>query len=367
MNISSILSIAGWALIIGLGLYIFYVVTLRSQRHDAKINILIVLLLLIGGVALNTLGAGLVFIDQFEAGVVVSPLSPGGVRPDPIGPGIHFVTPFIESVERFSTAKQEYTMSGSTNEGALQGNDAVEARTNDAQQVFIDATIRFYVEPLQVVQLRRVWQTQDRYISGFVRPTSRNVIYNTTSRYQVEDIYGAKRAELQQIVQDQLVTEFAKQGLVLEAFQLRNITFSPEYAQSIEQKQIAQQQSEQAKLLVQKSQQEADQLRAKVKGEADAVVLRATGDSQAAITRAQGDAQALKLIADALKTNPDLLTYTYIQKLAPNVGLILLPAGGNNPFILDLNQLQKQAQIQPPAPTSEPTSTTPISPTVPTP
>jgi regulator of protease activity HflC (stomatin/prohibitin superfamily) len=128
--------------------------------------------------------------------------------------------------------------------------------------------------------------------------------------------------------------QFAQQGLILDAFQLRNVTFTPEYAQSIEQKQIAQQQSEQAKLLVQKSQQEADQLRAKVKGEADAVVLRATGDSQAAVTRAQGDAEALRLIADALKTNPDLLTYTYIQKLAPNVGLIMLPAGGNNPFIL---------------------------------
>ena len=165
-----------------------------------------------------------------------------------------------------------------------------------------------------------------------------------TARYKVEDVYGVKRTELQQVINDQLAAEFTKQGLILEAFQLRNITFSPEYAQSIEQKQIAQQQSEQAKLLVQKSQQEADQLRAKVKGEADAVVLRATGDSQAAVTRAQGDAEALKLIADALKTNPDLLTYTYIQKLAPNVGLIMLPAGGNNPFILNLNDLQNQAK-----------------------
>jgi regulator of protease activity HflC (stomatin/prohibitin superfamily) len=366
MSISSMLSILGWALIIGLGLYVFYIATLRSQRHDAKVNIIIVLVLLIGGLGLNTLGSGLVFVDQFESGVVVSPLSPGGVRPDPLTAGIHWILPFIESVDRFSIAKQEYTMSGSVGEGALQGNDAVEARTSDAQQVYVDATVRFYVNPLQVVQLRRTWQSQDRYISGFVRPTTRNIIYNTTSRYRVEDVYGVKRAELQQIIQDQLLVEFDKQGLILDAFQLRNITFSPEYAQSIEQKQIAQQQSEQAKLLVQKSQQEADQLRAKVKGEADAVVLRATGDAEAAVTRAEGDAKALKLIADALKTNPDLLTYTYIQKLAPNVGLILLPAGGNNPFILDLNQLQSQLPKTTPS-VSTPTTSTPVSPTLPTP
>ncbi|MBI5568137.1 MAG: hypothetical protein HY870_24795, partial [Chloroflexi bacterium] len=191
MSISSMLSILGWALIIGLGLYVFYVATLRSQRRDAKVNIIIVLVLLIGGLGLNTLGSGLVFVDQFESGVVVSPLSPGGVRPDPLTAGIHWILPFIESVDRFSIAKQEYTMSGSIGEGAVQGNDAVEARTSDAQQVYVDATVRFYVDPLQVVQLRRTWQSQDRYISGFVRPTTRNVIYNTTSRYRVEDVYGA--------------------------------------------------------------------------------------------------------------------------------------------------------------------------------
>ncbi len=364
MSISSILSIAGWVLLVGLGLYIFWIATLRSQRRDAKINIIIVLILVIGGLGLNTLGAGLVFIDQFEAGVVVSPLTSGGVRPDPIGPGIHWIIPFVESVDRFSTAKQEYTMSGTANEGAQQGNDAVEARTSDGQQVYIDATVRFYADPQQVVQLRRTWQSEDRYIGGFVRPTTRNVIYNTAARYKVEDVYGAKRTELQQVINDQLLGEFTKQGLVLDAFQLRNITFSPEYAQSIEQKQIAQQQSEQAKLLVQKSQQEADQLRASAKGQADAVATRAQGDAEAAVTKAKGDAEALRLIADALKTNPDLLTYTYIQKLAPNVGLILLPSSGSNPLILDLKQLQQQATSTAP---SVPTPTAPTTTTVTTP
>ena len=357
MSFSTIFSIIGWVLLIGLGLYVFYVISMRSQRRPAKMSILVVLVLLVGGLVMLTLGAGLVFIDQFESGVVVSPLSEGGVRPQPIGPGIHFVTPFIEYVDRFSTAKQEYTMSGTPTEGAVQANDAVEARTSDGQQVFIDATVRYYPDRAKVVELRQIWQTQDRYISGFVRPTTRNVIYNTASKYKVEEIYGSKRTELQQDIQAQLVEEFAKQGLVLDAFQLRNVTFTPEYSQSVEQKQIAQQQAEQAKLLVQKSQQEADQLRAKVKGEADAVILRATGDAEAAVTKAKGDAEALRLIAEALNANPDLLTYTYIQKLAPNVGVIMLPSSGNNPFILDLKDLQSQAL---PLPVATPSVTQPF-------
>src|SRR5512136_1148192 len=172
MAFSTILSIIGWVLLIGLGLYIFYIVSMRSQRRPAKMSVLVVAVLLIGGLAMLTLGAGLVFIDQFEAGVVISPLTAGGVRPEPIGPGIHFVTPFVESVDRFATAKQEYTMSGKATEGAVQGDDAVEARTSDGQQVYIDATVRYYADPARVVDLRRTWQGQDRYITGFVRPTA---------------------------------------------------------------------------------------------------------------------------------------------------------------------------------------------------
>lgn len=357
MNISAIFTIAGWAMLIGLGLYVFYVLSMRSQRRPAKLSALVVALLLIGGIVLLTLGAGLVFIDQTEAGVVVSPLTPGGVRPNPLLPGIHFVIPFVEYVERFRTDQQAYTMSGKINEGAVVGNDAVEALTSDAQKVYIDATVRFHADPVDAVKLRGLWLTEGRYTEGFVRPTSRSAIYNTTSRYRVEEIYALRRAELQTSIEAALIDQFRQQGLVLDAFQLRNIEFSPEFQQSVEQKQIAQQQAEQAKLLVQKSQQEADQLRAKVKGEADAVILRANGDAEAAVTRAKGDAEALKLIADALKSNPDLLTYTYIQKLAPNVGVIMLPSGGQMPFILDLKDLQNQAL---PPPVATPSATAPV-------
>jgi hypothetical protein len=40
------------------------------------------------------------------------------------------------------------------------------------------------------------------------------------------------------------------------------------------------------------------------------------------------------LIAAALKNNPDLLTYQYIQKLAPNVQVMYLPSG--QPYLIPL-------------------------------
>ena len=61
---------------------------------------------------------------------------------------------------------------------------------------------------------------------------------------------------------------------------IRNITFSPEYAASVEQKQIAEQTAQQAKLTVEQRRQEAEQARQVAQGAADAVVIAAKGDAE---------------------------------------------------------------------------------------
>jgi regulator of protease activity HflC (stomatin/prohibitin superfamily) len=245
-------------------------------------------------------------------------------------------------------------MSGTPSEGAVQGNDAVEGRTSDGQQVFIDATVRFSVDPAKAVEVRRRWQSQERYMTGFVRPTTRNVIYNTSARYKVEEIYGSKRAELQQQIYEQLITEYSRQGLLLEAFQLRNITFTADYAKSIEEKQIAEQNALRAKFLVEQQKQEAERVRVEAEGQRDAAITRAEGEAQATILRAQAEAEALRLVSEALQANPDLLTFRYIEKLAPTISTVLLPS--NAPFIIDIQSLLEQ-QAPPVVITPEPTPT----------
>jgi len=343
MNISPILTIAGWALLIGLGLYIFSVVSLRSQRREMKISIVLVILLLIGGLGLNILGSGLVFIDQFEAGVVVSPLSEGGVRPEPLGPGIHFVIPFIESVDRFSVAKQEYTMSGSVNEGAQKGNDSVEARTSDGQVVLVDASVIFSVDPNQVVNVHIRWQ--DRYVDGVIRAISRGVIRDTVSQYGIEQVYSTHRVEMTDTIKRELTRRFADNGLFLVDFVLRNIAFSQEYSASVEQKQIAEQLAQQAAFTVEQRRQEAEQARQVAQGLADAVVIKAQGDAEARLIEAEAEAQAIELLAAALALNPDVLTLEYIQKLAPNIQVMLVPT--ENPFLLPLPSLGGGATTTP--------------------
>jgi regulator of protease activity HflC (stomatin/prohibitin superfamily) len=331
MDNFAIFSVAGWLLIFALVGYIVYVGMQRSQGRMLRFSVTIILLLLIGGLGLNTLGNGLVFIQPQERGVVISALSNTGYRGPAINPGLHLVVPYMESVKRYSVAQQAYTMSKATSEGQIKGDDSVMARTADGQLVYIDATVQYQVDESRVIDLYVKWQ--DRYTDDFVRPQSRSIIYNRTAAYKVEEVYSTKRDELAAQITRDLGGVFEQNGLKLTSFLLRNVTFSDEYAQSIEQKQIAQQNAERAKFLVELEQQEAERVRVQAKGQADAAISRAQGDAESTVIRAKAQAESLGLISNALKDNPNLLTYEYIDKLSPNVQTIMLPS--NQPFLLD--------------------------------
>ena len=86
--------------------------------------------------------------------------------------------------------------------------------------------------------------------------------------------------------------------------------------------------------------------------------VEAAGFKDAAVIRAQREAESLKLVSEALAANPNLLMYRYIEKLAPNTQVMMVP--NNVPFIFDLKGLGASSampsptQVLPVQPTAEP-------------
>ena len=139
---------------------------------------------------------------------------------------------------------------------------------------------------------------------------------------------------------DAMRTKLSENGLILSDFIVRNIEFSPEYAASVEQKQIAEQQAQQAKFTVEQRKQEAEMARQVAQGKSDAAVISAEGESKARRIRANAEADALTAIGKALSTQPDLLTYQYISSLAPGIQVMLVP--NDNPYILPIPSINPQ-------------------------
>lgn len=285
-------------------------------------------------VLMTVVSAGLVFIQPEQRGVVISALDPQGYRGEALQPGLRWVVPFFENVVTYPISRQLYTMTIA--EGGAGTDDLeVAARTSDGQEVFIDGSVIFSIDPAEVIDVHIQWK--NRYDTELVRPQARGIIRDAASQYGVEEIVTTQRDAFKDQIVAELTGKLAENGLILVDFVLRNITFSPEYAASVEQKQIAEQQAQQAALIVEQRRQEAEQARQTARGQADAAVIAAEGRAEARLIEADAEARALELIAAALAGNPDLITYNYVQKLAPGIQVMLVP--NDNPFLLPLPTL----------------------------
>ena len=298
----------------------------NRPRFNNRLAVIAAVVIAVGVLLSSTF----IFLQADEYAVVKSYLQPKGYRSEAIGPGLHLIIPFIESVQKYSVARQTYTMSSTSSEGAVQGDDSIQARTKDGQQIFIDASVIYAVDPTQLIRLHTNWQ--NRYEENVVRPVARAAIRDAVSQFGVEELVSTKRAELEQTIRDEIQAGLGANNIIMSDFLLRNIRFSDEYAAAVEQKQIAEQQAQQAKFVVEQKKQEAEQARQTAKGQADAAVISATGAAEARLINAEAEAKANQLLSESL--TEILLQYQYILKLAPGVQTIFIPSG--NQFILPL-------------------------------
>jgi prohibitin 2 len=348
MNIATVLrALSSLSWVVALGVIVLAVVRAsRGRSFKAATGLVIGAIVL--ALVLTTISAGLVFIQPEERGIVISAVAAKGYRDTALQPGLRWVIPFAENVIIYPISRQTYTMSIAPEEGQIRGDDSVAARTSDGQEVVIDASVIFAIDPDRVIDVHIAWQT--RYDRDLVRPLARGIIRDEASQYTVDEIVSAKRIELIEGINETMAEKFEENGLVLVDFVLRNIQFSPEYAASVEQKQIAEQLAQQAAFVVQQREQEAEQARKVAKGEADALVIAATGRAEARLIEAEAEAKALELIAAALRDNPEVLTFEYISKLAPGIQVMLLPY--DNPFLLPLPEFE-EAEVVIPTPVPE--------------
>jgi len=86
---------------------------------------------------------------------------------------------------------------------------------------------------------------------------------------------------------------------------------------------------------------ERDRLKIEAEGRAQAVKIEAEAQATAIVIQAQARAQAIELERQALQSDERYLQLYYIEKLAPNVRVMLVPS--NAPFLLPLPDLMSDA------------------------
>lgn len=274
----------------------------RSAGIVAMICIGVIWLLLTGFFMIKPVKAGEVGIVRQFGGIVGQ-----------TSEGVAIIAPW-QSMDTVSIRTERHTF-GSTEA-------PITAASAETQDVFIVATINYSVSSSNVQDLIRDVGTN--WFDVLVPTRVNQYIKQETAKWATIDIIP-NREQIRQAVLIRLRNDLGENySITVSDFLIDNISFSPEYTQAIEDKQVATEQAEAADNRTAVVAAEADQTRTRAQGEADAVEIAA-----------QGQANANALLSASL--TPELLQWQAIQQLGPNVDIALIPSGEG--LILDPSTL----------------------------
>jgi regulator of protease activity HflC (stomatin/prohibitin superfamily) len=296
------------------------IVVAASRGNNVSRGILMAAVGFVLGIVFMIISEGLLVVEATERAIIFNTVS--GELSEEREPGISIVIPGVQRAIIYDVSQQNFTMSGTATSG---DEGAIRSRSIDGQEVLIDLTIIFSIDPTQVATLHRNWP-QRNYVEGFVRPTARSVVRDVVALLRAEQIYGGSREQMQEEIYTDLVPAFQAQGLVLSSALIRDINFSDAFINAIEAKQVEEQQLERAETA-------AERARTEARGAADAAIETARGEGEAIRIRAGAEAEALRLVSEQIAANPNLIQYLYVTTLSDNINIALVPS--SSPFLFD--------------------------------
>ncbi len=218
-----------------------------------------------------------------------------------------------------------------------------EAASKDLQDVSSKVTLNFRLDPSKVADVVRT--LGDTYTRVIIVPAVQESVKAVTAKYDAGDLIGL-RADVKNAIVNALTDRLSQHGIIVDTLSITDFKFSPTFTTAIEAKVGAVQRALEAENKLKQVQIEAQQAAAQAEGQKNAAIQQAEGSRQAAILNADGQAQAILKVAKAQADANDLLNktitdqiikYTTVQKLSPDIKVILLPSGQN--FLLDSSLL----------------------------
>jgi regulator of protease activity HflC (stomatin/prohibitin superfamily) len=270
---------------------------------------------LIGGLIL----ALIIFIG-FNAFVIINPGQAGVLsilgraKDGVLLEGLHYKPPFVSTVDIYDVTVQKFEV-------------PAQSSTKDLQDLSASFAINFRLDPLQVVEIRRKQGTLQNIVAKIIAPQTQESFKIAAARRTVEQAI-TQRSELKQDFDNALNERLEKYGILVLDTSVVDLTFSPEFARAVEDKQIAEQRAQRAVYIAQEAEQQA----------------------QSDINRAKGKAEAQRLLAETLKAQGGSLV---LQKEAieawreggaqmPKVLVMGGDSKNNVPFLFNIGDLQQQ-------------------------
>ena len=187
----------------------------------------------------------------------------GKVTGDVLPEGIHLINP-LKSVTKLSVQTQSRKESASV-------------PSKEGLMLALDTSLLFRLDREKSA---KVLQTVgEDYVEKVVEPELRSAIRGATAAHSSNDLYTNGRELVQQQIENDLKSQLAPRGVIVEAVLLRDVQLPALLKASIEAKQQAEQEALRMSFILQKEKQEAERKSIEARGIADFQKIVAQGIS----------------------------------------------------------------------------------------
>jgi prohibitin 1 len=236
----------------------------------------------------------IVIIGAGQRGVVFN--NGSGVEDRILGEGLHFRTPFVESVKTLSVKVQK---------------DEVDAQaaSKDLQTVTAKIVVNWHLDADRVNKIYQSVGDEKEVIDRILIPNTNEVVKAATAKYTAEELL-TKRPLLKDDVDIGLAKRLKTYNVVLDDVSIVDINFSSGFDQAIERKAQAEQDA-----LAEKNKLESVKFQAQQK-----------------IETAKAEAESIRIKAEALAQNQELVQLNAVDKWDGKLPQYML-GGSALPFI----------------------------------
>jgi regulator of protease activity HflC (stomatin/prohibitin superfamily) len=264
-------------------------------------------------------------VDQTQRGVLLRNGAIIGV----VQPGLNFKTPWIESVYKIDMQTHTKTYG----QDAATGKDVMEAYSADQQPAFLRVSVTLHIAPDKVAEMySRFGGDYDAAISRVISPHVYERVKVVFGQYTAAKAISS-RGQLNADASASITQSIAYDPIfVIESAQIENISFSPDYIRSVEQRMQAEVEVQRQQQNYQQEKIKADIAVTQANGRANSVRAEAQAAADATVLRGNAEAAAIKAKADALSSNSNLITLTQAERWDGRLPTTMVP-GSAVPFI----------------------------------
>lgn len=239
-------------------------------------------------------------------------------------PGLHFKFPWIDSVVKVDM--QTHTRTWGWDQKS--GRSTMETYSADQQPAFLRVSVTFRVAPDRVAEMyNRFGGDYDAAITRLITPRVYERVKVVFGQYTAARAITA-RGQLNAEAQRSLIDAIAYDPVFLiESVQIEDISFSPEYIKSVEQRMTAEVEVQRYRQQLEREKVQADIVETKANGQANAVRAQAKAEADAIKLRGEAEALAIAARGKALADNPALVALVQAEKWDGKLPVTMIPGG----------------------------------------